>query len=236
MEKDTFINTYESRNGIKAHFDSEADEFDGIIKNLIPYYFQMVGAIINSIPFDKDTPISVIDLGCGTGTIAKSIKDVFPNAKITCVDISENMLKIAKRKIGEGTYICSDFYNFDFKKNYDVIASSLALHHLATISDKLDFYQKIFDALKPGGIFVNADIVLASTENLQARNMMKWKDFMIKSVAVEQVENKWIPTYYEEDRPISIHEHFSLLEKAGFSDLDVVWKYYNFAVYMAVKK
>jgi len=51
----------------------------------------------------------------------------------------------------------------------------------------------------------------------------------------EEVENKWIPKYYEEDRPVSMMEHLDMLNKAGFKIMDVVWKYYNYAVYMAIK-
>jgi tRNA (cmo5U34)-methyltransferase len=30
-------------------------------------------------------------------------------------------------------------------------------------------------------------------------------------------------------------EHFEMLKETGFADIDIVWKYYNFAVYMAMK-
>ena len=56
---------------IQAHFELEAKEFDDIIIKIIPYYDQMIGALIDSIHFDNDSAFSVIDLGCGTGTVAK---------------------------------------------------------------------------------------------------------------------------------------------------------------------
>jgi tRNA (cmo5U34)-methyltransferase len=77
--------------------------------------------------------------------------------------------------------------------------------------------------------------VLASTDALQKRYMEQWKSFMCKNVLIDEVDNKWIPTYYEEDRPVSMMDHFEMLKDAGFEIMDVVWKYYNFAVYKAVK-
>lgn len=223
---------------IKNHFNEEAKEYDGIVKNLIPYYHQMVEALVNTLPFSNSEGIEVIDLGCGTGTISRAVKDSFPKAKITCLDIAPNMLRIAGGKLSDSpdtTYINSNFCDFNFEKKYDVVVSSLALHHLVTKEDKLDFYKKIYSGLNSGGIFVNADLMLASTDSLQQRYMEQWKKFMCMNVSVEEVKNKWIPMYYDEDRPIAMMEHFEMLKDAGFKTMDVVWKYYNFAVYMATK-
>lgn len=127
------------------------------------------------------------------------------------------------------------FYDLSFDKKYDAVVSSLALHHLVTKQDKLEFYHKIYSCLNAGGVFINADVVLAATDALQKRYMEQWKSFMCKNVSMDEVDNKWIPTYYEEDRPVSMMEHFEMLKDAGFEAKDVIWKYYNFAVYMAVK-
>lgn len=225
-------------NKIKNHFEEEAEQYDGIIKNLIPYYYQMVEALVKTLPFGHSENIEVIDLGCGTGTISRAVKDVYPNAKITCLDISEKMLQIAAGKLNDvqdAAYINSNFYDFNFDKNYDAVVSSLALHHLVTKEDKLDFYRKIYSCLNTGGVFINADVVLASTDILQERYMEQWKNFMCMSALKDEIESKWIPTYYEEDRPVPMIEHFEMLKDAGFKAVDVVWKYYNFAVYMAAK-
>ncbi len=223
---------------IKNHFEEEAAQYDGIIKNLIPYYDKMVEALVNTLPFGNSKQIEVVDLGCGTGTISRAVRDAYPKAKLTCVDISEKMLKVAAGKLGDvadAIFINKNFYDFSFDKKYDAVVSSLALHHLETKKDKLEFYSKIYSSLNAGGVFINADVVLASTEALQERYIEQWKSYMCKNVPLDEVENKWIPTYYEEDRPISMMEHIEMLKDVGFKTVDIVWKYYNFAVYMAIK-
>ena len=223
---------------IKKHFEEEAAQYDGTIKNLIPRYHQMVEALVNALTFNRSDEIEVIDLGCGTGTIARTVKNAYPKAKITCLDMSANMLKIAGGKLIDATdtkYINSNFYEFDFDKKYDAVVSSLALHHLVTYDDKLNFYKKIYSALNPNGVFINLDVVLASTDKLQEEFMKQWKGFMCENIPESEVENKWIPSYFEEDRPISMMEHFKMLEDAGFETMDVVMKHYNFAVYIAIK-
>ena len=224
--------------GIKAHFDEEAEQYDGIIRNVIPYYSQIVEAIVNSIPFKRDDEIEVIDLGCGTGTISRAILDLYPNARFTCVDMAPNMLKMAERKLvdaKEVRFINCDFYKFEFDKKYDAVVSSLALHHLITDDDKLGFYRKISDSIKPGGIFVNGDVVQASHQWLYDMYMEKLKEYMAKSIPLDEIEKTWVPLHYREDNPMAMMKHIELLKEAGFNTMDIVWKYYNFAVYIAMK-
>ena len=219
---------------VKKHFEEEAKEFDSIILKLIPYYPEMLDALVSAIPFDSTKPIKVIDLGCGTGTISKQIKYSFPNAKITCLDVAENMIEMAKKKLSRLSdikYKIEDFNHFNFDYKYDVAVSSLSLHHLVTDEDKKNFYRKIYKALTTEGVFYNADNVIASNDYLQGFYMNKWKEFMRKSISKEEIENNWIPRYYIEDRPAKLIDQLTWLKEIGFADVDVIWKFYNFAVY-----
>lgn len=221
---------------IKSHFDDEAKFYDNIIKDLIPYYEQMIDAMVSCIPFSTNDYFSIVDLGCGTGTISKNIKDHFPNAQITCVDISQNMLDIAKNKLGNDvSYLNANFYDFEFPQKYDLIVSSLALHHLEDDNSKLEFYKKIYSSLEENGIFINIDVVLGSDNQIQDVYMKKWQEFMLKAVSKDEIENKWLPNYYAEDRPVSLINHFDMLEQSGFSVFDVIYKYFNFCVYLGEK-
>lgn len=221
---------------IKSHFEEEAKEFDNIIKTLIPNYSEMVDILTLAIPFSNTSNFSMIDLGCGTGTISKSVKDSFPNVNITCVDISSKMLEIAKNKIGGNvTCIEADFNNFEFPSKHDLVVSSLALHHLENDSDKLNFYKKIYSSLNDNGIFINMDVVLGADDFIQELYMNKWKEFMIKSVSEDEINNKWLKNYYLEDKPTKLTTHLDMLRDCGFSHVDVIYKYFNYAVCIGKK-
>lgn len=121
---------------IKQHFAGEAEEFDRIIVALIPDYSRMVEALIAALPFDSCASIKV------------------PNAHITCLDLAENMLAMARIKLANHQhvrYVAGDFT--DFCGEYDAVVSSLALHHLAADDDKRRFYQRVYDSLRPCGVF-----------------------------------------------------------------------------------
>ena len=225
-------------NNVKDHFEQEAPEFDQIIMKLIPYYPQMLDALISSVPFPKNKKIKAIDLGCGTGTIAKRIKESFPLATIHCVDIAENMIEVAKQKLSaysDITYEKADLSNYSFIDSYDVVLSSLALHHLLIDNDKKDFYAKVYKALNLGGVFYNADNVTGSNEAIQDNNMVHWKWFMRKTVSEDEIEEKWLVKYKEEDHPAQLMKQLNWLKDIGFKDMDVVWKYFNFAVFGGYK-
>ena len=217
---------------VKKHFEEEAHEFDEVVRRLAPYYDEMLDALVLAIPFERSKAIQIVDLGCGTGTVAKRLQDAYPKAKITCVDLAENMLDMARGKLGSaGRYQLDDFRSYKFETPYDLVVSSLALHHLETDEEKKLFYGKIFSSLRPGGVFYNADVILGTTDHLQKGYMEKWKSFMRRNVSAQEVEEKWIPMHYQEDRPAVLMEQLSWLKDLGFGEVDVIWKYYNFAVY-----
>jgi tRNA (cmo5U34)-methyltransferase len=221
---------------IKQHFEEEARDFDRIILTLIPGYPEMVEALVAALPFERDAPAKVIDLGCGTGTVSQAVLNAFPNAHVTCLDLAENMIAMAKSKLAHyprTRFIVGDFTTFDGE--YDSVVSSLALHHLANDENKKHFYQRVYDRLRPGGVFYNGDLVLASSDILQAMYMRQWRAFMRRSVSEEEIDGKWIPKYEAEDRPVKLIDQLAWLKAIGFVDVDVLWKRYNFAVYGGAK-
>jgi tRNA (cmo5U34)-methyltransferase len=223
---------------VKKHFEEEAAVYDEIIIKLIPYYTEMMDALVTALPFNDQDEIRVLDLGCGTGSLSHAVKGRFSKAKITLVDISGKMLELAQNKVGldsvEAAYN-TDFYNYSIHGKYDAVISSLALHHLESDQDKIDYYQKIYNSLNKGGVFLNADVVLASTPQLQKRYMEKWEAYMNRSIGKKEIKENWLVKYRQEDRPAPLTDQLEWLKKIGFSSVETVWKYYNFAVYGGLK-
>jgi tRNA (cmo5U34)-methyltransferase len=223
---------------VKEHFEEEAKEFDNTILNLIPRYKDMIICMVSVIPFDNSEEFKLLDLGSGTGNITKAVKEKYPHSKISCIDIAENMIQMAQIKLEDYTdieYYTGDFSEFNFEEKYDVIVSSLALHHIKTDEDKKSFYSKIYSALKEGGVFLNSDVVLGSNEKLNQIYRKKWIDFMLLNLPEEEVREKWLPKQIEEDFPAPLNKHLEWLKEMGFRSIDVIWKYYGLVVYCGTK-
>ncbi len=150
---------------VKDHFEEEAQEFDELIVKLVPDYQGMVDSLIRSIPFESSKSMEVLDIGCRTGNITRKVKKRYPNAQVTCIDLAKNMIDIAQYKLSEFKdveYQVVDIRDFHFgEDNYDLVISSLVLHHLQTDEGKIEIYQQIYDALHDGGVFLNAAHFLA---------------------------------------------------------------------------
>jgi len=218
---------------IKEHFENEAALFDKMFFKIMPRYQEMMGALIEAIPFSKNDRLRIIDLGCGTGNLTQKIISAYPRARVTCADMAENMLKMAQAKLKNKrnvSFWLGDIRDFDYSGKYDVIVASMVLHHIEK-KEKTRFYRKVYRALANGGVFYIMDIFLSPDSHLQELYMDKWKAFMKANGLPAKRTDDMIARHQREDRPVVFEDELSILRKAGFSKVDVVLKYYNFAVY-----
>ena len=218
---------------IKEHFEKEAAVFDKIFFKIMPRYQEMTEVITEALPFSKRDKLKIIDLGCGTGNLAQKIITAYPNASVTCIDMAENMLKMAKAKLKRKRNVnfwLGDIRNFDYSGKYDVIVASMVLHHIEK-KDKFRFYRKLYNALSRGGVFYVIDIFLAPDNYLQKLYMDKWKAFMKTNGLPMKKVNDMITRHQREDRPVVFTDELSIMRKAGFKHVDIILKHYNFAAY-----
>jgi tRNA (cmo5U34)-methyltransferase len=95
-------------------------------------------------------------------------------------------------------------------------------------------YRRIHAWLKPGGIFACCDVVDGDTPELAALNLSGWRQYLTGKLTPEHVE-RMFSNYRREDSPISLRKHLSYLAEAGFGATDILWKRFNFAVYVGIK-
>lgn len=231
------VNSEERFKLIKAHFEKEAVVFDRSFFKVMPHYEEMTKAVVEAIPFQKNDKLQIIDLGCGTGNLTKKLAEAYPKAHIMCVDMAENMLKMAKTKLGHNRNIRfwqGDVRDYAYPNPCDVIVASMVLHHVEGNS-KPRFYQKLYHSLSQGGVFFAIDIFLSPSSHLQKLYMAQWRKFMRANGLPVRKINDLIARHYREDRPVVFEEELSMLCKAGFQNVDVVLKHYNFAVYGGTK-
>jgi tRNA (cmo5U34)-methyltransferase len=169
---------------IKEHFERAAKDFDRNFIRFAPGYEEAIEALVCAMPFRKGSRISVADLGCGTGNIAAAVLKRYPGARVSCVDLSDNMISLAKAKLGRSKNVefhTADLRDYKFTRKYDAVVSSLVIHHIEG-KDKTLFYRKIFGCLKKGGVFYNSDITRGSNRYLQDMYIQKWIEFLPRAV------------------------------------------------------
>ena len=131
---------------IKDFFDNLASHWD----NEPIADKRIIDVILDNGGITKDT--CVLDVACGTGVL-------FPyylqrNVKsITAIDLSPEMVKIAKSKFPQVDVICGDVENATFHKQFDCIMIYNAFPHFP---EPLKVIENLSRALKSGGKFTVA--------------------------------------------------------------------------------
>jgi len=88
---------------------------------------------------------SVIDLGCGTGAMLRMVHERRPAMKLTGIDISPDMLAIARRDVPEATLIEDDITTAP-REAFDVVLSLNILHHLDDAAAHLAMIKQLCKA------------------------------------------------------------------------------------------
>jgi cyclopropane fatty-acyl-phospholipid synthase-like methyltransferase len=111
--------------------------------------------------------VKLLDVGCGYGEQDfEWISQLDPSNKITAIDISDTQIKLAKEKCirsglqtrlffdkGDAMLINKKFANKEFNT---ILSVESAFHY----SDRIRFFQSVYDTLEDNGTFVICDIVL----------------------------------------------------------------------------
>lgn len=133
-------------NKIKDFFDNLAPNWDK--KEIIPPKRREELVDFASIKKGEE----ILDIGCGTGVISETLFNK-SNVKVDAIDLSSEMIKIAKSKISNDkvNFICDDFYTYNFIKKYDLAIIYNAYPHFVDV-DK--FIKKLHSILKKNGRFL----------------------------------------------------------------------------------
>lgn len=87
--------------------------------------------IIRELPFEQNEPLRILEVGCGTGRNLVPLARRFPNARITGIDLSADMLAIAGKKIavfeGRVDTVHGAFGVDVFDESFDVVLFSYCL-------------------------------------------------------------------------------------------------------------
>ncbi len=113
---------------------------------------QPAGYISNKIKRHNPEARSVLELGCGTGTNLDELNEGF---EVTGIDISGEMLKMAKKKVRNGDFYLQDIRDFRLEKKFDLIICMYdTINHLTLFNDWKKTFANVYKHLNDRGLFV----------------------------------------------------------------------------------
>lgn len=94
-------------------------------------------------------PAAVVDLGCGAGNVTRFIAERWPDAQVTGVDSSADMLAQARSALPRARWVESGIAAWNPGQPVDLIYSNAALHWLP---EHQALMERLIGFLKPGGV------------------------------------------------------------------------------------
>jgi tRNA (cmo5U34)-methyltransferase len=213
-------------------FDRHAADYDAPRRRLIPPFDAFYGTAIEALDLLGGPPKRILDLGAGTGLLSRKVAEAQPQAQLTLLDGSPNMLEQARATLGDrAQYVVADLADplpQPSEGRWCAIVSALAIHHLEH-PEQAALYARIHDALAPGGIFVNAEQVEGASAQLAAQHV-DWHHRRVLGAGATEEEWQAAVERMEADRRAPLATHLRWLDAAGFETVDCLFKDHRFAV------
>lgn len=218
-------------------FDKAAATYDRSRHALIPDYDDLYGAAVEALELDQTQAARVLDLGAGTGGFSQEVINAHPRSQVELSDVSVPMLEQARVRFGADTRFSFrelDIVTGEFGDEWDRIISSFVIHHLPH-ETKCEVFTNVCTALKPGGIFVNIDQVQACSQAVQDIHMRLWKKDALAAGALQQDLEDGMARMEAMDINAGLDDQVLWLKRSGFAKIDVVYRNYFWAVFVARK-
>jgi SAM-dependent methyltransferase len=163
-----------------------------------------------------------IDLGTGNGRMIALIREQHPHAGALGVDFSEPMLARAGERFAEDPLVELQRHDLtrplEGRAPVDAVVSALAIHHLED-TRKQDLFKEVHGLLRPGGVFVNLDIV-AATSSVQHKRFR---------LAIGRLQDD------PADRLAGLCDQLAWLRQAGFEEVDCQFKWLQLALFLGTR-
>jgi len=217
--------------------------YDADMELMHPNRSKMVQIALEVLPFPTTAALRAIDLGIGTGYFTECFLNTFPNSRLLGVDGAPAMIELAKARV-KSSESRVEFVIGDFRKlrelapgagTVDIVFSAYALHHLSRL-DKETVLRQVVELLAPGGWFVNADLIVADSPELEDRLQQiriagiveracgadsRFADSVLTRQFLADLELK------EADQPLTLAEDLRLLRSSGLKNVSAFWLEYR---------
>lgn len=187
MDKKDIINFFDD---LAAGWDDEQLNKDEIIEKILDN---------GGVEAGKD----VLDIACGTGTLLPFYRERDVKS-VTGIDISPEMVKIAKGKFPETEIICGDAEEYLFNKTFDVIMIYNAFPHFPNPERLI---KNLYEHLKEKGRITIAHSM--SREEILSRHEKRATKVSLELPTVESLA-KMLEPYFSIDIKISDNEMYQV--------------------------
>lgn len=218
--------------------ESVASVFDDMLSRSVPFYKEVLDLCVKLVIKNTKQNDKVFDIGCSTAaTLLEIFKQSLHNLQLFGIDNSEAMIQRAKKKAGffdaKIEFFCDDALSFTLPKS-KVFISNYTLQFIRPLKRE-EFVKNIYNSLEDGGFFIFSEKIICENKKLsldlidiyyEFKKAQGYSEFEIMQKR-EALENVLVPYTDSENR--------LMIQKAGFDECESIFRWANFATYIAYK-
>ena len=235
---DRLFNEIDPDAGTFSFDENVARVFDDMISRSVPLYADVQRSIPMLAGLLDHDPIRVIDLGCSTGTSLIHLSAMLPDRKLELigVDNSQPMLDQCRQKLDTLDLphpietVCDTVQSFEFT-DASVVLMNYTLQFVPE-SDRPALLSRIRESIRPGGFLLISEKVAHEQPAMddalvelyfEHKRRQGYSELEIARKR-DALENVLIP--------LTTDQNLSLIADAGFTQVEVLLKWFNFATFL----
>lgn len=240
MKKDTLFK--QSTAPGKFEFNEPvARVFDDMLERSVPFYKECQQMVVELALHFAQKDSAVYDLGCSTGTLLRQLVRAIPQKqkiRIVGLDNSAAMLKKARGKLKGHLKRC-ELVEANLEDDFELTDASVVImnYTLQFLSPRrrASMLKKIYTGLRPGGGLILIEKVRGESDNLN--------DLFVEQYYAYKQSQGYSKLEIAKKRealdkvliPLKPGKNRNLLMGTGFRQIDIFFKWFNFAGFLAVK-
>ena len=219
---------------------------DDLFPLIIPKHDEAHGIIAALLDYPHERELRIVDLGCGCGGLTRALLDAFPAAVLFAVDSNLEILHKMREKLRDYGRIIplhrdlsATAWSNDIEQATAVV-SSFALDYLPPVRHRA-VVEEAFALLEQNGRWVSCEFYRSS----DARVNRIFHDLEIRyvrtaleqgRVSTEQLDRLSASDILrQEHHIISVEDKVQWLCDAGFTQVEVPWRFLNLAIVSGIK-
>jgi tRNA (cmo5U34)-methyltransferase len=215
--------------------------FDDMLERSVPFYKECQQMVIDlSLHFVQKNS-AVYDLGCSTGTLLRHLVKAIPSTqkiRFVGLDNSDAMLKKARGKLKGHLKRC-ELVEADLESDFELSDASVVIMNYTlqflTPRRRAAMLKKIYRGLRPGGGLILIEKVQGESDGLNDLFVEQYYTYK-QSQGYSKLEIAKKREALEKVLiPLKPGKNRDLLTEAGFRQVDIFFKWFNFAGFLAVK-
>lgn len=240
-KKDTLFTSTERLEKEFTFDEATVEVFDDMVSRSVPFYSELQKMLVQLAYHFVQEGSTIYDLGCATATTLLGLaKRVPESVRLVGVDLSKPMLEEARKKLRRyGLSDRCELRQADVNEPLELEDASVVIMawmlQFVRPLRRDGLIRRIYESLRPKGILVLTEKVLGPDPTLDRLyvdlylNYKREQGYSELEIAKkrEALENVLIP--------YRVHENIELLQRNGFSTVDLFFRWFNWSGLIAVK-